>query len=84
MAAGRWLGRWLFRGTCGLAGLLVLAVVLAPWLEGWAAAGEPSAAWARVLTLFAHDSAVRRTTLASAAALVVTAFVFFLPPRRPS
>jgi hypothetical protein len=72
-----WLARWLFRLTCGLAGLLVLAVVGAPWVEGWLG---NTAGWGRVLRLFAEDVAVRRTSLASALGLVVTAFVFFRPP----
>jgi hypothetical protein len=78
MAGGRTMARWLRRGIFGLAGLLALAVVLAPLLEGGLGAG----AWARILALFAHDTAVRRTSLASAAGLVVTACVFFgAPPR---
>jgi hypothetical protein len=81
MAAGRWFGRLLFRCTCGLAGLLVAAVVLAPWLPG---AAEGGGNWARVVGLFAHDAAVRRTSLAAAAGLVVTAYVFFRQPPPPA
>jgi hypothetical protein len=79
MAGSRWLGRWMFRCTCGLAGLLVTAVVVAPWLHGWADGGR----WARLVELFADDSAVRHTSLAAAAGLVVTAYVFFGPPAPP-
>jgi hypothetical protein len=71
----------MFRGTCGLAGLLVTAVVLAPWLHGWA---EGGGSWARLMELFANDAAVRRTSLAAAAGLVVTAYVFFGPPAPPA
>jgi hypothetical protein len=74
-----WLARWLFRLTCAAAVALVLLVVVAPWLEGWAS--DPS--WARVLGLFAHDATLRRTSLASAVGLVVTAYVFFQGPGPP-
>jgi hypothetical protein len=80
----RWLGRWLFLCTCGLAALLLLAVGLAPWLDRWLAHDDLPGVWPRVLALFANDVAVRRTSLCSAAALVVTAFVFFSPPPPPS
>jgi hypothetical protein len=79
MPPGPRLPRWLFRLTCATALALTLMVVLAPLLEGWVA--DPG--WARLLALFAHDPAVRRTSLASALGLVVTAFVFFGPPARP-
>lgn len=78
MVPRSWLARWLFRLTCGMAGLLLLTVVGAPWLAEWVGA---TAGWGRVLGLFAHDAAVRRTSLASAVGLVVTAFVFFRPPQ---
>ncbi len=77
-AVSRWAWRWLFRLTCAAAAALALLVVLAPWLEGWA---EPGSRWGRVLALFAQDATLRRTSLASAAGLVVTAYVFFLPTR---
>ncbi len=57
----------LFAGTW-LGGL----VLTAPWLL----VREPES---RMLRLFAHDSTVRRTTVASAVGLAVTAFVFFRP-----
>ena len=47
-------------------------------LEGWVAAAP---GWDRVLHLFAQDVTLRRTSLASAAGLVVTAYVFFPPTR---
>jgi len=71
-------GRSLFVAACAAALLLCGAVVAAPWLERGGASGG------RLLALFAHDEAVRRTTLAGAAGLVVTACVFFRPgPQRP-
>ncbi len=83
MAWRRMLARLLFAAACAAALLLCAAVVAAPWLGGGEARG-----WRRVLALFAHATAVRRTSLASAAGLVVTACVFFRPgpprpPRRP-
>ncbi len=76
MSLTRWVWRGLFWLTCGTAAALVLLVVLAPCLENWAAG--PSG-WGRVVELFAHDATLRRTSLASAAGLVVTACVFFQP-----
>jgi hypothetical protein len=55
----------------GAAALLFLLVALAPLVDN-----ETS----RPLALFAHDVTLRRTTLASAAGLVVTACVFFRAP----
>ncbi len=76
MSLSRWVWRCLFWLTCGIAAALVLLVLLAPWLERWAAGGS---GWGRVLELFAQDVTLRRTSLASAAGLVVTACVFFQP-----
>jgi hypothetical protein len=73
-----WLWRCLFRLTCAAAVALALLVVLAPWLEGRV---EPGSGWGRVVALFAQDVTLRRTSLASAAGLVVTAYVFFRPTR---
>ena len=48
---------------------------------GWGSGGPPAGDLAsRALALFAHDTTLRRTALASAAGLVATAFVFFRPP----
>ena len=52
--------------SAGLLGLVLVAPLLAP-----------GPAW---LALFAHDAAVRRTAVASALGLLVTACVFFRPP----
>lgn len=75
MSGMRSAGRWLFAGGILLAAGLVLAVVLAPLADD----GE---ATPRVVALLARDGAVRRTCLASAAGLVVTACVFFRPTSR--
>jgi hypothetical protein len=66
-----WLPRLLFAVTVAVAGALAGVVVLAPWLDGINQSG--------LLALFARDAVVRRTTLASAVGLVVTAYVFFRP-----
>lgn len=79
-----WLRRWLFRGTLAVAMALASLVAVAPWLGGDEEGNERQ----RVLALFGRDTALRRTSLASAAGLIVTALVFFQPtarsPRPPS
>jgi hypothetical protein len=82
-AATPWLPR-LFSGLAlATAGGLILLVLLTPWLDngnGGHSRGE------RLLALFARDATVRRTAVASALGLVVTARVFFRSPglvRRP-
>jgi hypothetical protein len=68
--------RSLFRLVCGLALLLVLLVLAAPLLDdGDAGVGG----WRRLVFLFAHDVTLRRTSLASAIGMLVTACVFFQP-----
>jgi hypothetical protein len=74
-----WLPRLLFRLILGLAVLLLLLVLLAPLLDRPQA---PAEGWARVAALFARDAAVRRTAVASAVGLAVTAWVFFRPAGR--
>ena len=61
--------------AAGLAGL----VIVTPWLD--VESGSPG--WNGLLTVFAGDTLVRRTALASAAGLLVTAFVFFRRGRLP-
>ena len=73
MAGRVGLPRVLFAAACAVALLLCGAVLAAPWLDRGGAQGG------RLLALFAHDEAVRRTSLAGAAGLVVTACVFFRP-----
>lgn len=67
-----WLPRLLFLAVLGLGLGLAAAIGLAPLLVS---EGSP-----RLLELLANDLLVRRTGLASALGLVVTAFVFFRPP----
>src|SRR2546423_463208 len=77
------LSRLLFLVTVLLAAILLGLVVLAPYL----ASGEPNLPMRdRVIAVFARDQAIRRTALASALGLIVTACVFFRTPaaaRRP-
>lgn len=81
----------LFWLACGLAGLLAALVTVAPLLDGPSSAPNDR----HPVALFARDVTLRRTCLASAAGLLVSAFVFFqpgfgdshpsrqAPPRRP-
>jgi hypothetical protein len=74
MTGGTRLSRWLFALAVGLAGALLALVLLAPRLERGAA---DSRECSRVIVLFARDRAVRRTSLAGALGLLVSACVFF-------
>src|SRR5436190_19574345 len=66
---------------CLIAGLLVAVVLLAPLYD----TAEPvPEGWDRLVALFARDSTLRRTCLASAAGLVVSACVFFRPAGVPN
>jgi hypothetical protein len=72
---------WFFsRAVLLIAALLILLVIAAPRLHNEVGRDAGS----RVLALFAEDKAVRRTSLASAVGLIVTARVFFRVPRRPA
>ena len=61
-----------------LAAALIALVVVAPLLD---AESQQFHGWSKVLALFARDSTVRQTAIASAIALIVTAVVFFRPPK---
>lgn len=77
------LRRLLFVLTVGAALLLLAGVIAAPWFDD--SAHDPRTP----VALFARDPALRRTSLASAVGLIVTACIFFrrrrlpLPPKRP-
>jgi hypothetical protein len=73
-----WLPRLLFVITMALALLLGTTVLVAPLAVRFGFASEE-----RVVQLFAKDATLRRTSLASACGLAVTAWVFFRPPRTP-
>ena len=66
-----WLPRLLFALTLALAASLIGVVFIAPYLVN---KNQPG-----LMSLFANDAIVRRTTLASAVGLVVTGYVFFRP-----
>ena len=74
-----WLPLMLFVGTLLVAAVLLLLVLLMPFLVEYVP----------MLALFAEDTTVRRTSLAGALGLLVTAFVFFRPkasilsPKKP-
>jgi hypothetical protein len=72
------LPRLLFVVTVGCAALLVLGVACSPWLDQEEARPE---GWLRLVAVFARDRTVRRIAIASALGLLVTAGVFFRPPR---
>lgn len=73
------LARLLFVLTILLGALLAALVIIAPLLD----VDSIPPGWERFLSVFAGDTIVRRTALASAAGLVVTAFVFFRRRRAP-
>src|SRR5262245_13064474 len=68
--------RCLFWLGLALAGLLAAVVLLAPLLDDRDASGQ---GWPRLIALFARDITLRRTCLASAAGLLVSACVFYRP-----
>jgi hypothetical protein len=72
MGERSWLSGLLFYFTLIGAGALGLLALVAPILP----AGAQDLP---ILKVFSHDGTVRRTALASAAGLTVTAFVFFRP-----
>lgn len=67
-----WIPGCCFIVTFGCALLLVGAVALIPWIAG-ESPEHP------LIAMYAHDLPVRRTSLAAAAGLTATAFVFFRP-----
>jgi hypothetical protein len=71
-----WLARLLFRLTVGTSLLLLLLVFLAPLLDNGTSSPD---GWRRVAALFAQDATLRRTAIASALGMLVTAGVFFRP-----
>jgi hypothetical protein len=75
-----WVPRILFWSCIGVAVVLMILVMLAPLL---ASGGRELHGWRRLLALFGHDAALRRTSLASAIGLSVTGCIFFRVPARP-
>jgi hypothetical protein len=75
-----WLPPLLFRLTLLAAVILIGLVVLSPVADPVA---ERPGGWRRLVAMFARDQTLRRTAVASAIGLVVTACVFFRPASRP-
>jgi hypothetical protein len=67
-----WLPLLLFAGTLLVAVVLLLLVALMPFVV-------ENVPTVPVLPLFADDATVRRSSIAGAIGLIVTAFVFFRP-----
>jgi hypothetical protein len=78
-ASSTWLPRCLFRLSWALAVLLLLTVLVAPGLDR----RVDTQGAGRVLRVFARDTTLRRTTVASALGLMVTACIFFRSPSAP-
>lgn len=68
--ASLWLPRFLFGLSLALAAALFLLVALTPLVDN----GK-----VYLFTLFAHDTTLRRTAVASAVGLAATATIFFRP-----
>jgi hypothetical protein len=69
----------LFCLTSLIAALLFLLVLLTPLADNGSERPNTQSRW---LAVFARDTALRRTAVASALGLLVTGWVFFRPPRR--
>lgn len=82
-ARSTWLCRFLFWLLLILSALLIALVVLCPVVDDGIARPE---SWRRFVTVFARDGTVRKTAIACAIGLTVTAYVFFREgqPPRPS
>src|SRR5690349_17391904 len=68
-----WLPLMLFVGTLLVAVVLLVVVLVMPLVAEYLPFSS------RLLKLFLEDATVRRTSLAGAIGLIVTAFVFFRP-----
>jgi len=68
-----WFAWLLYRLLWFVALGMILIVIVAPWVENRLSS--------RVLAVFARDVTLRRTAVASALGLIVTACVFFRTPR---
>jgi hypothetical protein len=75
-----WLPRLLFRLTFLTSAALIALVFLSPLLDNGI---ESPQGVARVVAVFARDAAMRRTALAAALGLLVTACIFFRTPADP-
>jgi hypothetical protein len=71
-----WFPRLLFWLSLSVAGLLIVSVMVAPLVDD---PQTDEAGMGRLVMTLARDVVVRRTTIAGAVGLIVTAFVFFRP-----
>jgi hypothetical protein len=74
-----WLSRWLYGLSLSLAACLIFLVILAPFGDDGVVRPHGGGRW---VTLFARDATLRKTTVATALGLAVTACVFFRPAPR--
>jgi hypothetical protein len=74
-----WTARLLFWLCEIIAGALIALVVLCPLIDLGSSADH---GWSKALALFGHDAVLRRTAIASAVGLAVTAGIFFWPAAR--
>ncbi len=65
--------------TLAVSFVLILLVLIAPWVDTHQTRPQ---GWSLWLAVFARDLVLRRTAVASALCLAVTACVFFRPPRK--
>ncbi len=75
----RWFPFLLFYLTLAAAAALFVLVILAPLLDNGERKPEGAA---RCVAVFARDAVLRKTAVASALCLAVTAYVFFRPTGR--
>ena len=68
-----WLPLMLFVGTLFVAAVLLVLVAVMPFVAEEFLVSKP------LLKLFANDTVVRRSSIAGAVGLIVTAWVFFRP-----
>jgi hypothetical protein len=67
-----WFAWLLYRLLLLISAGLILLVIVSPWVE--------NTVTSRVFVVFARDTTLRRTALASALGLIATAYVFFRSP----
>ena len=70
-----WFRRLLYRLTLLASLALISLVIFSPWVENKVSS--------RLVSVFAHDRTLRRTSVASALGLLVSACVFFRIPGAP-
>ena len=72
-----WIPQILFAGALFVAGAILAVVIAMPYVLERLTFTHP------LLVLFADDATVRRSSVAAAIGLIVTAFVFFRPSSAP-